>query len=215
MKALITAEDIVKAAESGLKKIPIQSTTIVTPAALDAAKEMNVILEINSENRKPNEVQKQEINEGNNNITADLIAKIVSEILRTLPARENLAASMLKKVDATGVKIVKGSTVICEKYDTGNPNDNIGIKEIFTIRDTPNMVAGFITVEKSTITWEPVYEEIYFVVDGYFDLIVNDHSYNVERGDVFYIPGKTSVKLSVPDKIKLFFLTYPNRWAGN
>ncbi|WP_338835084.1 hypothetical protein [Neomoorella humiferrea] len=216
---LITVNDIIKAAESGLKKIPVQSSTVITPAALDMAKELNVILEKNNEDCKLNGTQKQEIDKKeecfNNAVTPDLIARIVREILTALPVRDYLSSNMVKRVDPSGVKVVKGSTVICEQYETGNPNDNIGIKEIFTIRETPNMIAGFMTIEKSTITWKPAYEEIYYVVDGNLEIIINENSYCADMGDVFYLPGSTSVRLSVPSKVKLFFVTYPKRWVGD
>ncbi len=94
-----------------------------------------------------------------------------------------------------------------------HPDDKVGIGEILSIKESPNMASGFMTMEKTSFDWTLKYEEIDYVVDGMLEFKVNGQTYRGQAGDVFYIPANASVTFSAPGKVKFFFVTYPANWA--
>nr|WP_276538513.1 cupin domain-containing protein [Dehalobacterium formicoaceticum] len=141
-----------------------------------------------------------------------MISKIVLEVMARLPQLS--LPPMEREVDPeTGFALIKGSSVVCEEFNTGNPKDKVGIREILTIKESPNMAAGFMTIEDSTFDFHLKYDEFDYVVEGTLEFIVNGKKYTGHPGDVFFIPRDTKVTFTTPDKCRYFFVTYPANWA--
>lgn len=222
MKKLITTADVRSLLGSGQKTIQVEPGTIITPAARDMASELGVSLQTGP----PNDMSKQAgaaagTSPGNaagaaklNEISPALIAQIVKEVVASMtgPAQAR-EPEIVKEEDPSGVRLVKGQTVNCDPFNTGNPRDKVGIREILTLKESPSMCPGFMTVEDSAFSWDLTYDEVDYVVEGTLDIIVNGKTYRGKAGDVFYIPRNTTVTFSSPDKAKFFFVTYPANWA--
>lgn len=221
MKKLVTATDIKNLVSSGQKTIYLESGTIITPAAKDLAAEMGVLIQAGSPPAGGTPVVAQSAEWAGdvcepvtrlNEISPALISQIVREVLASMPGMQQ-EAGIIKEEDPSGVRLVRGNTVQCDAFNTGNPKDKVGIKEILTTKESPNMATGFMTVEASAFSWELKYEEIDYVIDGTLEITVNGKTYRGTAGDVFYIPRNTTVTFSSPDKAKFFFVTYPANWA--
>lgn len=218
MKALISVSEIKNLAGGGKKVHYIEPGTIITPAARDAANEWGITLKFG---HAPQEevccVPVKEVDEVSNepavsSVSPEMISKIVMEVMARLP--QFCVPEIAKEVEPkTGFVLVKGNTVVCDKFETENPQDKVGIKEILTRRESPNMATGFMTLEKSSFDWHLGYEEIDYVIEGTLEFIVNGKKFTGHAGDVFYIPAGTDVTFTTPDKCKFFFVTYPANWA--
>lgn len=208
MKKLVTAADVKGLFGSGQKKLYTGPGTIVTPAARDMAAELG--LTIQTEPHEPPEgidtVSKL------NEISPSLISMIVREVMASLPDLQQ-KPEMVKEEDPGGLRLVRGNSVKCEPFNTGNPRDKVGLKEILTLRESPDMGVGFMTVEESAFSWDLKYEEVDYVVEGTLEITVNGKTYRGKAGDVFYIPRDTTVTFSSPDQARFFFVTYPANWA--
>ncbi len=225
MKKLITSADVRSLLNSGQKTIQVEPGTIITPSARDMASELGVSFQsgpLIDVSKPAGATVKKDLNNdtGNsqaaklNELSPELIAKIVREVIASMPGLgQKREPEMIKEEDPSGVRLVKGSTVRCEPFNTGNPGDRVGLKELFTIKESPSMCSGFMTVEDSAFSWELKYEEMDYVIEGTLDIIVNGKTYRGTAGDVFYIPRNTTVTFSSPDNAKFFFVTYPANWA--
>lgn len=145
------------------------------------------------------------------NFTEDLIHTIVKEILKNI--QPNDTTDLIKECDPSGIRLVRGKSVVCEKFNTGNTSDKVGIKEILNIKECPNMATGFMTIDHSKFDFTLRYDELDYIVDGTMDITVNGKTYTGKQGDVFYIPKDTTVIFGSQDSCKFFFSTYPANWA--
>jgi ethanolamine utilization protein EutQ len=211
VKRLITVREVKECKNSGKNIIFVDKGTIITPAAIDAATEINVDFIEGSEMEKVNE--KTDSNPTNEkNIDMDMIYKIVKEVM----AQSMLTASVKsfdKECDPSGLKLIRGNTVECERFETGNPNSKVGLKDIVNTKESPNMGAGFMTIEKSSFDWELCYEEFDYIVEGNLDITIDGKTYHGKAGDVFFIPKNSKITWSTPDFARFFYVTYPANWA--
>lgn len=221
MKKLVTSGDVKNMMNSGKKTLRIEPGTIITPSAKDLMAEIGITVEISLAETLPIESITEPTtsftgvgasDQKNSEVSPALIAQIVKEVLASMTGIQQVP-EMIKEEDPSGVRLVRGDTVSCEPFNTGNPKDKVGIKEILNIRESPNMCTGFMTVEDSSFSWELKYDEIDYVVDGTLDIEVKGKTYRGKAGDVFYIPRNTTVTFSTPDNAKFFFVTYPANWA--
>jgi len=209
-KKLVTADDVRKFAETGQNKLYIGPNTIVTPAAKDVVDDLNICIvedagKVQKEKDTPSPFKDKQ---GSASMDTDLIAKIVREVLASLTCG-SVQTEMVKEADPSGLRLVKGNTVTYEKLETGMSGDRVRIKEILTQKESPNISAGFMTIENTDFLWDLKCEEINYIIDGTLDVKVNGATYRGEAGDVFYLPKETSITLSSPDKVKLFYITCP------
>lgn len=218
MKTLISVNEIKSLASAGKKVHYIEPGTIITPAARDAAHEWGIELKTGPAPQEAPVCQAAKEEESVSNepivsqVSQEMITRIVMEVMAKLP--QFCTPEMEKEVDPeTGFALIKGNTVVCEKFNTGNPKDKVGIKEILTIKESPNMCAGFMTIEDSSFDFLLKYDEFDYVVDGTLEFIVNGKKYTGHAGDIFFIPMNTKVTFSTPDKCRYFFVTYPANWA--
>jgi ethanolamine utilization protein EutQ len=225
LKVLISVNEVNKLAEKGKKVLFKSPETIITPAAKDKAEELGMSIEecCNSqETQNAEENQKQEEENVTNEAVSDsnekpavdpeLIAKIVKNVLAGMNINTD-SCDLQREIDPSGLCLIKGDSVVCEPFNTGNPNDKVGIKEILSTKESPNMGLGFMTMEESSFSWDMKYEEIDYIVEGTLEFTVDGKTYTGKAGDVFYIPKDTTVTFSTPDKTKFFFVVYPANWA--
>lgn len=147
----------------------------------------------------------------NAHVDSGMISRMVKEILAAIPGLPQ--REMVKEVDPSGICLVRGKTVECDAFDTGKPGDNVGIKEILTRNESPDLATGFMTLEETSFEWTLGYDEIDYIVEGILDITIDGRTYRGRSGDVFYIPRNTHITFSTPDKVKFFFVTYPANWA--
>lgn len=216
MKKLVTATDIKNHISSGQKTVYLEPGTLVTPAAKDLAAELGLVIQAGTPPAAAltddcvGEACESLIK--SNEISPALITQIVREVLAAMPGLPP-EPGLVKQDDPSGLRLVRGNSVQCETFNTGNPRDKVGIKEILTTKESPNMATGFMTLEETAFSWDLKYEEIDYVIDGTLEITVNGKTYRGTAGDVFYLPRDTTITFSSPDKAKFFFVTYPANWA--
>jgi ethanolamine utilization protein EutQ len=224
LKKLITVKDIENCALAGERQLYIDSNTIITPAAKDAAREKNIQftdcpkctpaaqVDENKAQCSLEDKVVEKLSGGNSSIDMDLIYKVVKEVLaQSLGGL--VQKSFLEERDVSGLKLVRGNTVECDKFETGNPTAKVGLKDIVNTKESPNMGAGFMTIEKSSFDWELCYEEFDYIVEGELDITINGKRYKGKAGDVFFIPKNSKITWSTESFARFFYVTYPANWA--
>lgn len=233
MKTLITINEVRKCIEHGEKSIFVDSNTIITPAAKDMAAEHSIKFtdevvtkvceEVVCEEKKVVCEDKKVVCEESicetvkkhddilGNIDKDLIARIVKEVLMETMMKKTQEA-FESECDPSGLKLIRGKTVVCERFTNGKENQEVGLKDVVNTKESPNMGAGFMTIENSTFDWELCYEEFEYIVEGNLDITINGNTYHGKAGDVFFIPKNSKVTWSTPDSARFFYVTYPANW---
>lgn len=225
MKVLITADEIRTRALNGERLVDLNKDTIITPSARDIARELGVELKFTSQEALAAANfcniggDRQELvslisrNIGDTVFGPDLVERIVKEVLAVLGVQGGGGNPVVEK-DRSGLRLVRGDTVTCEPFSTGNPRDRVFLKDLLPLTDSPNMCAGFMTMEKSAFEWDLKYDEYDYIIEGELEIIVDGQTYLGKPGDVFFIPRGTRIVFSSPGKVKFMYVTYPANWSG-
>ena len=216
MKKLICVKDIEAVEKQGQKVFYIDSNTIITPSAKDAARACGIefsteahVCEVKSSCEvkvsKPAKASEGEIDK-------DMIYKVFKAMMD-----KGLLSGMfdatdqkpyISEKDCGGLKIVRGKSVRMDVLDTGNPSDKVVYQEIINADDGSSMNAGFITIEGCTFDWETTCEEIYHVVEGTLVVTVDGKVYTAQAGDSVFFPKGAKLAFGSPDKMKAFYATH-------
>ena len=223
MKKVISLKDIKEAASKGQKVISMEKGDIITPSAKDSAIEFGVKIEYACCNdvRKSNAQVGAACNKANSgkddgDVDFDMICRVVREMLTAsgqLAPEKPMETSFVKERDPSGLLLVKADTISCDPFDTGNPKEKVGMKDIVNIRESGNMGAGFMSIDHCDFAWNLTYEEFDYIVEGHLDITINGKTYKGKKGDVFFIPKDSDIVWHAPDYCKIFYVTYPANWA--
>lgn len=231
MKKVLTEQDINAEHRAGKSQLFCDAGTILTPSAKDAIKKygMEVVQGECCSKEQTGSTSKtgkadadfdltiikkmaiEQIQRENINLSEQNVDTIVQEILKRVE-QAGSPSTFLKEEDKSGIRLIRGNTVICEPFDTGKPNDKVGLIDILTTKESPNMATGFMTFEKSAFDWTLGYDEVDYIIEGNLNIVVNGKTYHGYAGDVFFIPMGTSITFSVPEYCKFFYATYPANW---
>lgn len=218
MKELICAEDIEVAQKQGQKVLYIDCDTIVTPLAKDAAKiyEIEISTKPQDYNLKNSCEMKstESLSKGSEGeIDSDMIYKVFKAMMDKGLLNEILDLfsdkPYVEESDCGGLKVVRGNSVKFDAFDTGNPNDKVFYQNLIN-KDDSSISAGFLTIDDSSFNRNLTYEEIDYVIEGTLTIMINGKSFTAYSGDVIYVPSGSKVVWSSPDKVKLFYITYPS-----
>ncbi|HEM5162029.1 TPA: DUF861 domain-containing protein [Streptococcus suis] len=203
MARLIIAKDILACKESNQSICYIEKGTIITPAAQDEAKKYGITFECCANKAVDTEQQ----------ITADEILYILKNLLTNTSDKSEKEMKPYRFVSHTnGMKLVRGSTVRMDDFDTGNPNTKVGFQELVGQHES-KMSAGFLTIDHSKFSWKLPYEEIDYIISGTVTVEIDGQTFVAREGDVLYIPSGSDVIWGSPDNAKLFYTTYPSNWS--
>ena len=147
----------------------------------------------------------------------DLDRATLEQILRKVVAEElNKKTSGFEKyMDASGVGVVKASTVKPERFDTGNPNDKVYLTDVFTLEENDKLSCGIMEMEESAFDWTLNYYEIDYVIDGTLEIIIDGRTITGNRGDIILIPKGSKIKFSTPNFTRFLYVIYPANWQDN
>lgn len=95
---------------------------------------------------------------------------------------------------------------------TGNPNDRVWTRDLFTLEESPRLGCGLMVMERTTFPWTLTYDEMDYVIEGRLDILVNGQKVSAGPGEVICIPKGTSIQFSAPDKARFLYFVYPANW---
>lgn len=210
MKKLICAKEIETAEKQGQKVFYIDSDTIITPSAKDAAIDCGI--EFSTDAHVCEEKVPSPTKACVDGIDKDMIYKVLKAMMDKGLLKEMMESfsdnPYMAEKDCSGLKVVRGNSVKYEVLDTGNPNDKVFYQEIINADDDSSMNAGFITIETCSFDWETTCQEIYYVVEGTLTVTVNGKVYTAHPGDSVFFPKGAKLVFGSPDKMKAFYVTH-------
>lgn len=145
------------------------------------------------------------------NIDSKVIEEIVRKVLADAMAKNT--AEFEKHVDPSGIMSVKLSTVKPEKFDTGKEGDNVLLKDVLTLEESPRLGCGLMEMTETTFDWTLKYDEIDYVIEGTLEIVIDGRRVVGNQGDIILIPKNSSIQFSVPKYAKFLYTTYPANWA--
>ncbi|MBL8954874.1 MAG: DUF861 domain-containing protein [Myxococcaceae bacterium] len=115
-------------------------------------------------------------------------------------------------VDASRVVHVDGTSVRLGKF-SGAPN--VGLTDVVTGKDGSPMTAGFMAWRREdAFSWALDYDEIDYVLEGVLHLGIDGRVVEAQAGDVLYIPKGSRVLFGTPNRVRVFYVTYPAEWQA-
>ena len=196
MKKLICLEAVTKAHEAG-EPLCVDQNTLITPAAQDLIEELNIPL-------------KESCIEEELNLPDELNQETLLQLLKMILAGGT--ASFQSEKHASGLTVVRGSTVEMNPFETGVPEAKVFYQELIS-KEEAKISAGFLEIDQSRFDWELSYEEIDYVISGTLEITIDGQKFTALPGDVVFVPKGSKVTWGSPDKVKLFYATYPANWS--
>jgi ethanolamine utilization protein EutQ len=207
MKQLICAKDVEKLNAEGKKVFYVESGSIITPSAKDTADSFGIKFCDKAEDQQ---TQAPAAFAG-----MDIDSDKIYMVLKTL-MEKGLLNDILKPYESeshgNGLKVVRGSSVKMDVFDTGDPSVKAYYQELVS-KDESHISAGFLVIDHSSFEWELTYEEIDYVIEGTLTITIDGKTYTAKAGDVLFVPSGSKVIWGSPDKARVFYATYPANWA--
>lgn len=233
MKKLVCADEIMKAVKAEQKTFFIDENTIVTPSARDVANANGITLtsdlkakDAGAEKHCCNVAHTEEKTAATNcsGIDKNVVYKvlkamadsgmlkgIVDNIPSTAPADPPTPYQYEK--DASGLKVVRGSTARMDAYFPNDPDKKVYYQELIDKNDS-TISSGVLVIDHSTYEWTQNYDENDYVIDGTMVVTINGKSYMANAGDCIFIPNGATVTMGSKDHYcKVYYNTYPSNWA--
>lgn len=208
MKQLICAKDVEKLNAEGKKVFYMESGSIITPSAKDAADTFGIKFCDKAEEQTTAAAPAAFAG-------FDMDSDKIYMVLKTL-MEKGLLNDILKPYESeshgNGLKVVRGSSVKMDVFDTGDPSVKAYYQELVS-KDESHISAGFLVIDHSDFEWELTYEEIDYVIEGTLTVTIDGKTYTAKAGDVLFVPSGSKVIWGSPDKARVFYATYPANWA--
>ncbi|MEG1255493.1 ethanolamine utilization protein [Clostridium sp.] len=145
------------------------------------------------------------------NIDAKLIEDMVRKIIAESLLKEK--CEFEKHVDASGIMSVKLDTVKLDKFDTGKPEDNVLLKDVVTLEESPRLGCGLMEMKETCFDWTLKYDEVDYIIDGTLEINIDGRKVVANKGEIIFIPKNSTIQFSVPNYAKFMYVTYPANWA--
>lgn len=210
MKKLICANDIEKLIVDGEKEIYVDKDVILTPSAIDIAKNNEIEIIFSSQPIKIKEKKETTIKNVDTQKMLDLFRVIIKEgllqdMIEQLTAENNSKFEI--ETDCNGFKIIKGNTVKLERIETDDKDSKVYYQELISEEDSKVSV-GFFNIEDSKFETKDTNEEIFYVIDGEISININGKTYKAKKDDVLFIPLNSKIKIESKGLTKIFYTSY-------
>lgn len=136
----------------------------------------------------------------------DLIASVVEETLKNRQGED-----FVKKVDKSGILMVKTDTVKCETFEG---DERVKLKDIVTLEEAPRMGAGIMELDHTSFEWTLTYDEYDYVIDGELEIEIDGRVVSGKAGDIIYIPKNSHIHFQTPSTARYAYFVYPADWQN-
>jgi ethanolamine utilization protein EutQ len=124
------------------------------------------------------------------------------------------AGGCQRTVEPSGVVVVRGESVKLARFAGAGADRNVGLLDVVTREQGSPMAAGFMKFGKAdSFPWRLDYDEVDYVVEGILHITVDGRVVEGRVGDVLYVPKGSSIVFGTPNRVHVFYVTYPAEWA--
>jgi ethanolamine utilization protein EutQ len=153
-----------------------------------------------------------------NNIDKSVLEKLVREILEEKLSSSKDGVDFIRNKDKSGITSIKLPTVKVDesnRLDTGNSNDVVYTKDLFTLEESPRLGCGVMEMKETTFDWTLDYDEIDYIIEGTLDIMIDGRKVSASAGELILIPKGSKIQFSVKDYARFIYVTYPADWANS
>ncbi|HUM36843.1 MAG TPA: cupin domain-containing protein [Anaerolineae bacterium] len=223
-KRLITATDIRRLKETGEVCVVVAKGDLVTPLALDAARELGVELRYEANGaadlpawsgaaqRARREAAQTQAASATPAPVAppDALEARVREIVTAMVAKCHTPAPVTPVRHITG----RGLQLPLFPFDVGRPEMDVRLLDVVTSAHGSPMAGGIMSFRAGNFPWTLDYDEIDYVIEGELHIGTPQGTVIGLPGDVLYIPKGSSITFGTPQWTKFFYVTFPAEWGG-
>jgi ethanolamine utilization protein EutQ len=151
------------------------------------------------------------------NVDKGLLEQLVRQILEEKINGTKDSVDFIRNKDISGVTSVKLPTVKVDesnRLDTGNPNDIVYTKDLFSLDESKRLGCGIMEMKETTFDWTLDYDEIDYVIEGTLDIIIDGRTVSASAGELILIPKGSKIQFSVKDYSRFIYVTYPADWSS-
>ncbi len=151
------------------------------------------------------------------NIDKKLLEALVRQILEDKINGVKDSVDFVRNKDVSGITSVKLPTVKVDesnRLDTGNPNDVVYTKDLFSLDESKRLGCGIMEMKETTFDWTLNYDEIDYVIEGTLDIIIDGREVSASAGELILIPKGSKIQFSVKDYARFIYVTYPADWSS-
>jgi ethanolamine utilization protein EutQ len=92
------------------------------------------------------------------------------------------------------------------------PENGTYIKPFVTTAISESMAGGINCLNKISVPWDLTCDEMIYCLQGTFRLVVDEIGYELNPGDLMFVPKDNHVKYECDDKCVIFYTAYPVDW---
>ncbi|WP_227831319.1 MULTISPECIES: cupin domain-containing protein [unclassified Clostridioides] len=142
-----------------------------------------------------------------------LVRQIIEENLNG--SKNNIDFNRHKDISGiTSIKLPRVKVDESNRLDTGNPNDIVYTKDLFTLEESPRLGCGIMEMKETTFDWTLNYDEVDYIIEGTLDILIDGRKITASEGELILIPKGSSIKFSVPNYARFIYVTYPADWES-
>lgn len=185
-KQLFTASDIRRlAGEEKTKILMLSADDLITPEAVDVARELGVRL-----------------------------VRENPPALTPVPASQSTPPGLDYRGPLPPLKMVFGPAVILDPFgeDLASPETNVRLKDVVTSSDGSSMAAGYMELDKGEFPWTLTYDEVDIVLEGELVITRGEVAAHGKAGDVIFIPKGSTITFGTPNKVRFIYVAFPANW---
>ena len=122
-----------------------------------------------------------------------------------------------KHVDQSGIASIQLPKINVseeDRLDTGNPNDRVYTKDLFSLQESPRLGCGLMVMKDTTFDWKLEYDEIDYVISGRLDILIDGRKVSAGPGEIILIPKGSQIQFSVTGDARFVYVTYPADWQS-
>ncbi len=228
-KRLITATDIRRFKETGELCVVVAKGDLVTPLALDAARELGIEIRYEVDGtgdlpawsgaaqRARREAAKAQAASAAPPAPApapvappDALEARVREIVTAMVAQCHTPAPVTPVRHITG----RGLQLPPFPFDVGRPEMDVRLLDVVTSAHGSPIAGGIMSFRQGSFPWTLDYDEIDYIIEGELHIGTPQGTVIGLPGDVLYIPKGSSITFGTPEWAKFFYVTYPAEWGG-
>lgn len=140
--------------------------------------------------------------------------KMIETLVRQIVTEQLMPT---KQVDPSGVASIKLPEITVseeDRLDTGNPNDIVYTKDLFSLEESPRLGCGLMVMKETTFDWTLDYDEIDYVISGKLDIIIDGRKVSASAGELILIPKNSKIQFSVTEEARFVYVTFPADWQN-
>jgi ethanolamine utilization protein EutQ len=150
-----------------------------------------------------------------NGIDSKALEEMVRKVLCELIAEKGYcSAEEFRHVDKSGIISIKLPRIKPEPFDTGKPGDNVLLKDMVSLKESPRLGLGVMEMDHSSFEWTLNYDEVDYVIEGRLEILIDGRKVAADKGEIIIIPKGSSISFSAPDFARFIYVVYPADWTN-